>query len=224
MFVVQCTPFLICIFFATAVNVLIVILIACCALWVTVQVHLAFTWKAVMASRRAGRVSTKAINDLAIDMFWIYACMRTFTDACHMWAGWVLLDITIDAILVSKWAGTHEILHGNGLTVYTHARPRLIKTRFPILKFNSENHGGNALYIYLFPFAFWSEMGMFHEGCFPPRCEHTEMSPNNAKHRTDILVAFLLAGRVGRSRVHKFKRHPTRPPHTTWGGRRETHI
>ena len=93
--------------FATAVNVLIVILIAPFAQRVTVQLHLSVTWIAVMASR--SNVFKKSWKSVDQGQQWFsnghvlnYACVPTFIYACHTWAGWVLLDITIGVILVSK--------------------------------------------------------------------------------------------------------------------------
>ena len=106
--------------FATAVNVLNVILVACFPQRVTAQLHLSFTWIAIMATRsNVFKKSWKSV-DQGQQLFsnghvLNYARMPNFIYACHMWAGWVLLDITIDVILVSKKAGTHGILHENGV-------------------------------------------------------------------------------------------------------------
>jgi len=102
------TPFLKCIFLPLlSIFWLLYILIARFAQRVTVQLHFSITWIAVMASRsNVFKKSWKSVDQgqqwCSNGHFLNHACMPTFIDACHMWAGWVLLDITIDVILVSK--------------------------------------------------------------------------------------------------------------------------
>lgn len=133
--------------FATAVDVLIVILIAGFAQRVTVQLHLSFTWIAVMASR--SNVFKKSWKSVDQGQQWFsnghvlnYACMPTFIYACHVWAGWVLLDITIDVILVSKLAGTHGILHESGVFFQRLRKGNMVHETWSMPPQESQNETG----------------------------------------------------------------------------------